>query len=260
MILTIDIGNTNILSGIYKDKELIFDFRLKTDISKTSDEYFLEYNNILKMKGLNLNSINKIAVSSVVSSLNKIISNAFEKYLNKSPYFIKYSNKLKSIIKLKIKYPEKLGADRLTNAEYCVNEFPGRNIIVIDFGTATTFDVINSNSEYVGGVIAPGVNLSAETLFKRASKLYSINYKRIPRNVVGKDTEECMLSGIMYGYSSLVEGLLEKIIVEQKFDDCKIIATGGLSELMKKLLTLRNILVDDYITLKGIKLLYEKNN
>jgi len=258
MFLAIDIGNTNITCAVFRDNIILEIFRLKTNINLTADEYHILFKNILAAKKIDIEKIKKIGISSVVPLCDNLIFQAFKNYNLCVPKFIEYSPTLKLNVKIKIKEPWLLGADRLVNAEYCAENFPDKDVIVIDFGTATTFDVLTADRDYIGGIIAPGVELSAAALFKSAAKLFTIDYSAPPETIVCDNTTDCIKSGLIYGYISLTEGLLQKIITERKFKEPLIIATGGFGKIITPLTKGINI-YDEQITLKGIKLIYEKN-
>ena len=181
---------------------------------------------------------------------------SFIKYFSIKPFFINLADNLKLNIKINVHNPLEVGADRIANAEYCAVNFKEQNIIVIDFGTATTFDIILKSGIYEGGIIAPGIALSSKALFNAAAKLYPVNYEKIPNNIIGKNTNEAMVSGILYGYIAMTEGLINKIIESTSINDWLIIATGGFSNIFQKLTNRLNI-IDDKITLKGTKLIFD---
>ncbi|HPP88191.1 MAG TPA: type III pantothenate kinase, partial [bacterium] len=184
MQLIIDVGNTNITSAIFKNTDIIFDFRLATDKNKSIDEYYISFNTILNSANINISEITDIVICSVVPQLDKILELSFIKYFSIKPFFINLADNLKLNIKINVHNPLEVGADRIANAEYCAVNFKEQNIIVIDFGTATTFDIILKSGIYEGGIIAPGIALSSKALFNAAAKLYPVNYEKIPNNII----------------------------------------------------------------------------
>lgn len=222
MLLTIDIGNTNIVFGPSG-------LRIKTDL------------NLLKKTLRKFWKTDKVIVSSVVPQLDKIIKKYF-----KSAYFVTHKT-FKNIMKIKIKNPSEVGADRLVNA-YAAYKLYGGPAIVVDFGTATTFDVISKDGSYLGGLIAPGIQISADALHEKTAKLPKVKVQ-IPKNIIGKSTVEAMQAGIFYGYVGLVEGIIEKLGLE-----VRIIATGGFAKLISKKTRVFDK-IDTSLTLKGLRLL-----
>jgi len=259
MLLAIDIGNTNIVGCIFDKDSIVFKFRAFTDKNKTADEYYALFDSILRGGGIDVSVLKKISISSVVPSIDDLIKTAFLKYYKINPYFIKYSENIKLSVRLKIKNPGEAGADRIANAEYAATKFSGNNVILADLGTATTIDVITKKGDYVGGVIAPGMALSARALFEGAAKLFKVDYSVIPAKTIGTDTDECIRSGIIFGYASMIEGLIRRIISERRFDDQMIIITGGFAETLRRVCPIIDE-ADMDITLKGIKIIYEKNH
>jgi len=257
MILFIDVGNTNINFCVSLENKIINSFRITT-MEKTEDEYFSVFKAILNNKDINISDFKNVVLSSVVPKLNNIFKNLFKKYLNKSIFIIEYSKKINFSFKLKIEKPHQIGADRLCNAEFAAVNYPNQNTIIVDLGTATTFDVINKNNEYIGGIISPGIVLSANSLFNNTSKLFSVDYFSIPKKIIGKNTEECLKSGIVFGYASMIEGLIKQIKKSENFKKVNIIATGGLCDLFKNIVpSIKK--KDILLNIKGMKLIYEKN-
>ncbi len=259
MLFAIDIGNTNIFAGLFLGSKKICEFRLHADKNKTADEYFFIFSAVIAEYCFDIRTFKKIAISSVVPQLDETIKNVFRKYLKIEPFFVEYSEKLKLTTSIKIKNPFEVGADRIANAEYAAVMYPDKNVIVVDIGTATTLDVITAAGDYIGGVITAGITLMSNVLFEAAAKLPKIDIKKIPEKVVGNNTEDCIRSGIIFGYASMIEGLINRIISEQKFFNRMIILTGGSSKILSGVYTGCDLIEED-LTLQGIRIIYEKNN
>ncbi len=253
MLLVIDIGNTNIVFGVYEDGKLLNHWRLSTVIQKTVDEYAILLNSLLYIDKIKLSQIDSAIISCVVPPLLIPFEIVCRKFIGIMPIVVEPG--IKTGMPIHYENPSELGADRIVNA-VAGYERHKRSLIIVDFGTATTFDYITARGEYVGGAIVPGVMISLEALFERASKLPRVELVK-PRSIVGKNTVTAMQSGILYGYSSLVDGIVRKMREEVKTDPY-VVATGGLSSLIFKGSETINE-VDEFLTLRGLKILYEKN-
>lgn len=254
MLLVFDVGNTNMVLGIYKDKELIKDWRINTDKEKTSDEYGMLISNLFQHDNMDIDSIEDIIISSVVPNVMHSLENFCIKYCNKQPMIV--GPGIKTGLNIKYDNPKQVGADRIVNAVSAIEKY-GYPLIVVDFGTATTFCAISDKSEYLGGTIAPGIKISSEALFQRASKLPRVELIK-PGSVICKSTVTAMQSGIIYGYVGLVDKIIEMMKKELNHDDVKVIATGGLSTLIAS--ETKSIdHVDKFLTLDGLRVIYEKN-
>lgn len=257
MLLTIDIGNTNIVFGFFNEKisdhKVLGSFRLETSHNRTADEYFAFFQpNFEKISKKNKDSnITSIMIASVVPQTKYEIEKFCKKHLDIKPINIS-DVKEKLGIKINIDNPEEAGADRLVNAVAAYKLYKKPSII-IDFGTATTFDVIDGKGNYQGGAIAPGINLSITALHQAASKLPKISIEK-PSKAIGKSTKTAMQSGIYYGYLGMVERLIEEIKGETK-EKPIVIATGGLAKFYK---SPKINYIDDELTLKGLKIIYDK--
>jgi type III pantothenate kinase len=263
MLLAIDVGNTNTVLGLYnlESTELIADWRVTTHKNQTSDEYGVLFLNLFAMRQIEVTDITAIVVSSVVPPLDGTIRKLCERYFGLRPMFVEPG--IKTGMPLLVDNPAELGADRIVNGMAAFARYGGP-IIVVDFGTATTFDVITARGEYVGGVIAPGLGISADALFSRAAKLARVDIKR-PARTIGTNTIAHLQSGLFYGYIGLVDGILERILAEIRTTQPspegtgpKVIATGGLAHMLhedSKYITA----IDDMLTLDGLRLLYERN-
>jgi type III pantothenate kinase len=262
MLLAIDVGNTNTVLGLYNadSPELIADWRITTHRNQTSDEYGVLFLNLFAMRQIDVSKITAIVVSSVVPPLDSTIKRLCERYFGLRPIFVEPG--IKTGMPLLVDNPAELGADRIVNGVAAFARYGGP-IIVVDFGTATTFDVITARGEYIGGVIAPGLGISADALFSRAAKLARVDIKR-PARTIGTNTIAHLQSGLFYGYIGLVDGILERILAEIQSSHSsgdaipKVIATGGLAHMLandSKYITT----IDDMLTLDGLRLLYERN-
>ena len=263
MLLAIDVGNTNTVLGLYSTEspELVADWRVTTHKNQTSDEYGVLFLSLFAMRQIDVSKISAIIVSSVVPPLDTTIRRLCERYFGLRPMFVEPG--IKTGMPLLVDNPAELGADRIVNGVAAFARYGGP-IIVVDFGTATTFDVISLRGEYIGGVIAPGLGISADALFSRAAKLARVDIKR-PARTIGTNTIAHLQSGLFYGYIGLVDGILERMLAEMQSGQPegsvatpKVIATGGLAHMLhedSKYITA----IDDMLTLDGLRLLYERN-
>lgn len=254
MLLTIDIGNTNILLGIFKGHALVNSWRIRSVEGKTSDEYGIIIKKLLMEDDINISDIDNAIISCVVPSLEETISTTMEKYLKTKPIVI--GPGVKTGMPLLTDNPKEIGADRIVNAvaAYATHK---KALIVVDFGTAITFDFVSDKGEYKGGLICPGLGIATDALFQKTAKLPRVEVSK-PEHVVGKNTVESLKSGIFYGYLSMVEGIIGKIKEETKTKPY-VIATGGHSEIIKGETDLINE-TDELLTLKGLKIIFELNN
>src|SRR5256885_11120193 len=227
MLLVIDIGNTNTSLGVFDGDSLVAHWRLTTERARTVDEWGVLARNLFALTGCDFKSIDAIAIASVVPPLNFTLKRMAESYFELTPRFIDHT--VDTGMKILYAPPSDVGADRIVDAVAVIHKY-GPPCIVVDFGTATTFDAINAAGEYVGGVITPGVTISADALFERAAKLPRVEIKR-PGNVIGAATVEAMQSGLYHGYVGLVDGILRKM-VDELGGSPRIIATGGLAPLI----------------------------
>jgi type III pantothenate kinase len=252
MLLVLDVGNTNTTLGLYDDDQLTHSWRLTSERQRTVDEYGILCRSLLDLCGLQSDSITDIAVSSVVPPLDFTLYKMAEVYFQVQPLFISARN---AGMPLRIDNPAEVGSDRIVNAVAAFEKYGGASIIV-DFGTATNFDVISKNGEYLGGVICPGIQISADALFQRAARLYRVDIRH-PEKVIGTNTTACVQSGLYYGSIGLVDGILEKML-EELGTETQIIATGGLAPLISKGSRLIGS-VDQDLTLEGLKLIYQRH-
>ncbi len=253
MLLVVDIGNTNIVVGVYDNSALINHWRLSTVIQKTVDEYAILLNSLLYIEKIKLSQIDSAIVSCVVPPLLIPFEIVCRKYIGIKPIIVEPG--IKTGMPISYENPSELGADRIVNAVAGYDKYK-KPLIIVDFGTATTFDYITPKGEYAGGSIAPGIMISLEALFERASKLPRVELVQ-PKTLVGKNTVHAMQAGITYGYISLVDGIVRRIKDEVKTNPY-VIATGGLAGLIYRGSETIDE-VDEFLTLQGLKILYEKN-
>ena len=255
MLLAIDIGNTNIKYGVFKEDVLIASFRVSSRLSRTADEYGSVLVNLLSNSGIMKDDISGVIISSVIPSLNYTICHMCEYFLKKTPLMI--GPGVKTGLNIKTDNVKEVGADIIVNSVSAFNKYGGP-IVVIDFGTATTFDVISKDFELLGVIIAPGIKTSLEGLVSNTAQLPMIELDA-PKTVIGKNTKHCMQSGIIYGFAGLVDNILFKIKKELKLDHIQVVATGGLGEIIAK--EVKNIkFVDRTLTLDGLNMIYKLNS
>ncbi|MDX2082872.1 MAG: type III pantothenate kinase [Rickettsiales bacterium] len=256
MLLTLDIGNTNIVIGLFSQQKIIHKWRMISDTKKTADDYAVDLIELFLSNKIDCLQISGSIIASVVPALTNKIFEALTKFTSEKILVIGEKN-VKLDIDIKVQNKNEVGDDRLVNSIAAFDKF-GSNLIVIDFGTATTFDVIGQKGEYLGGVIAPGINLSLKALHDMTAKLPKITV-RTQKNVIGKNTIEAMNSGVYFGYISLIEGISNKIDDELQQKTTKII-TGGLAEIFKD--GLKNIVhhYEPDLTLEGLRIIYEQNS
>jgi type III pantothenate kinase len=253
MLLVIDVGNTNTVLGVYQGERLLHHWRVFTDRDKTSDEYGILVRNLYDVSHFSSQEIKAIAVSSVVPTLTPTIVDLCERYFGISPMVV--GPGIRTGISIKVDNPKEVGADRIVNAA-AAHAKHGKACIVVDFGTATTFDYVAGNGDYMGGVIAPGVGISAEALFRVASKLPRVEITK-PPTVIGKNTVAAMQSGLFYGYVALVEGIIDRMKKELRSDPL-VIATGGLARRISAESSKIHV-IDENLTLEGLRIIYERN-
>jgi type III pantothenate kinase len=249
-LLVVDVGNTNVVLGIYRGDVLAGSWRLATARERTADEYGILTKQLI---GDVAGSLDGAIVSSVVPPLNSAFAGMIEQHFGIEPLFVEPG--VKTGIAIHVDNPQEVGADRIVNCVAAFERYGGPTIIV-DFGTATTFDVVTANAEYVGGVIAPGLNISAEALFARASRLPRVDIRR-PPTVIGTNTVVNMQSGLYFGYLGLVDGILARMKSELP-PLKKILATGGLAALLAPDSEYIEEVRDD-LTLEGLKIIYDRN-
>ncbi len=254
MILAINVGNTNIRFGVYKEKKLIAHWKLATNRGWTADEFGMYFINFFNYEKLEIFDIEAVIISSVVPPIMFSFEHAIQRYIRKDPIII--GPGIKTGINIKYENPRELGADRIVNA-VAAYELYGGPVIVIDFGTATTFNAISSRGEFLGGAICPGILISAEALYQRTAKLPRIDLAKHDA-VIGRNTSVSMQSGVFHGYVGQINHLVNKIKQEMKEDNIKVIATGGLAKFIAP--ETKSIdEVNGRLVLEGLRIIYEKN-
>ncbi|KJS31466.1 MAG: pantothenate kinase [Desulfatitalea sp. BRH_c12] len=250
MLLVIDVGNTNIVMGVFKADRLVAHWRIRTERDTTEDEFNVLASGLFARGQIDFQDIDKTIISSVVPPMVNILDTFCRKYLGHAPHWIN----ARSYPGMPILYsnPNEVGADRIVNAVGAYQRYR-TGLIVIDFGTATTFDVISERGEYLGGAICPGIGIASEALFARASKLPRVEIFKAPDTVVGKDTIGSIQSGIIFGYAGLVDGMVQRIRTEMQ-THMKVIATGGLAPLIQNVATTIEA-VEPNLTLEGLKII-----
>lgn len=251
LLLVVDIGNTNTVIGAYEGDDLSGHWRIMSD-RRTSDELGLMLLNLLGLSG-SRGSVEGAVVSSVVPSLDEVWSDALSRYLSVRPIFV--SPQLELGIGVAYGNPQEVGADRLVNAVAGVALY-GKPLALVDLGTAITLDVVDGRGTYLGGAIAPGMVLSMETLFSRTAKLPQVSLEA-PRSVIGRSTMESIRSGIIYGYAGMIDALVERVFAELG-ESFPVVATGGHAKVLAEHSKFK-VIVDPWLTLKGLKMIYEKN-
>ncbi len=252
MLLVIDVGNTNTVMGIYRQDTLVKDWRIRTERKTTEDEFNVIVNSLFAIDGIDAGQIKRTVISSVVPPMVTILDSFCRKYLGHSPHWVN----ARSYTGMPILFnnPAEVGADRIVNAVAAYHKYK-KSLIIIDFGTATTFDVVSEKGEYLGGVISPGIMIASEALFREASKLPRVEIFEPPEQVVGKDTIACIKSGIIFGYAGLVDGIVSRTKEEMQSSPM-VLATGGLAPLMANVAKTIDA-VDGSLTLEGLRIISE---
>ena len=253
MLLAVDVGNTNIVLGVYEGKTLKVSWRISTNPLQTGDEYGVILKNLFAQAGVDDGDLTGMIISSVVPPLMFSLEEMATRYLHIEPLVV--GPGMKTGLNISVENPREVGADRIVNAVAGI-ELYGAPMIIVDFGTATTFDAISERGDYLGGAIAPGISISTEALFRRAAKLPRVELT-VPKRVIGRDTITSMQSGIIYGFVGQVDGIVRRMIPEFPALP-KVIATGGLAALIAKESETLEI-VNPLLTLEGLRIIYDRN-
>jgi type III pantothenate kinase len=253
MLLAVDVGNTHTVIGLFRDWEMWESWRIASDPMKTEDEYAVLISNLLATEGHGMREIKALVLSSTVPTLTDIWYQLTTKYFDVKPLIV--NSETETGMPLKVDNPKMVGADRIVNSVAAIRKY-GTNLIVIDLGTATTFDCVSKDGEYIGGAIAPGVAVSAEALAQKAAKLPDVQFI-VPKKVLSGNTVGALQSGIIYGFAGQIDGIVKRLKAEMG-GDVKVIATGGLAEKIAPVCETIDE-VDPLLTLRGLNLLFRKS-
>lgn len=255
MLLAMDIGNTNVKIGVFDGDRAVASWRMSTKAYRTADEYGMVLYDLLNQRGVKFSDITDAVMSSVAPALNYTIEHMCQYYIGKKPLCV--SNALDAGIEIEYDHPSELGADRIVGAAAAYH-FYGGPVIEVDFGSATTFNLVNAEGTFIGGAIAPGIMTATESLVNTTAKLPRIELTK-PDGAVGKNTRACMQSGIIFGYTGLVKYMVEKYKALPSMANAKVVATGGLSEIVASTEPELFDVVDRALALKGLRYIYDRN-
>ena len=248
MLLAIDVGNTNVKLGVYDDRRLAASWRLTTRREQTADEYGVFTHTMLRSRGLEPTRVTEVAISSTVPAIQRTLEEMAGRYFSLSPFVVEPG--VNVVLPMRVDYPREVGPDRVVKVVAAV-ELYGPPLIIIDFGTATTFECVSADGEFIGGAIAPGISTAAEALTARAARLFRVELSR-PPTAIGTNTVTNIQSGIVYGYAGLVDGLVDRMRAEMTGAP-RVVATGGLVGLMEGLATAIDV-VNPHLTLEGLRI------
>ncbi len=255
MILVVDVGNTNINFGVYEGEKMLVMFKLMSKLSRTSDEYGLAIRELLSLNDINHKEITGAIIASVVPNVMHSLTTAIERYVNCKPLIV--GPGIKTGIKIAIENPKELGADRIVDAVAAYEKYGGP-VLILDFGTATTYDLVSADGSFIVGITAPGLRISAKALWEDTAKLPEIEIKK-PASILTQETVSSMQAGLVYGQIGQSEYIIDKVREESGLTDMKVIATGGLGSIISKE-TKKIEVYDKFLTLDGLRILYEKNH
>jgi type III pantothenate kinase len=253
MLLVMDVGNTQTVMGVYDKSTLRVNWRISTDLRKSGDEFWVIVRNLFREADLDTMAVDGVCISSVVPPLQGMLEDVCHRYFKTEPIIVEPG--IKTGLSILVDNPREVGADRIVNSVAGI-ELYGGPLILVDFGTATTFDVVTAKAEHIGGVIVPGITISAEALFQRAAKLHRVELIA-PKNVIGRDTSSAIRSGLIYGYAELVDGMVRRIKREMEGTP-RVIATGGNAEVIAE----QSKEIEEVcplLTLVGLRIIYERN-
>ena len=253
MLLAIDIGNTNIVIGVIENDAILLTERISTNTTKTEMEYAIDIKTVLDLNGIGEDHLEGSIVSSVVPQITRILCRAVEKITRLTPLVV--GPGVKNGLNIQLDNPSEMGADRVADAVAAIHEYPVP-LVIVDMGTATTLSVIDEKKRFIGGIIMPGVRISLDALTARASKLSGISIEE-PRSFIGRSTQDCMKSGVLYGNAAAIDGLVDRIEAELG-QPVSVIATGGMSKYVTPHCR-RDVIMDDSLLLKGLNIIYKKN-
>ena len=254
MLLVIDVGNTNTVLGMYREDRLVRNWRVTTDKSRTVDEYAMLIHELFRLSDIHFTDIRDVIISCVVPPMLNTLEGLCREYFKLKPYVV--GPGIKTGMPIQYDNPREVGADRIVNAVAAYEKYRS-SLIIVDFGTATTFDYISARGEYQGGAIAPGMAISAEALFERASKLPRVEFVRPPQ-IIAKNTVNSMQSGLFYGYVGLVDGIVSRMKQEAREPKPRVVATGGLAEQIAPASQTIDE-VDSSLTLEGLRIIHARN-
>ena len=255
MILVVDVGNTNINFGVYEGEKMLVMFKLMSRLSRTSDEFGVSIRELLSLNDIDYKKISGSIIASVVPNVMHSLTTAIERYLNCKPLIV--GPGIKTGIKIKIENPKELGADRIVDSVAAYEKYGGP-VLILDFGTATTYDLVTEDGSFVTGITAPGIRISAKALWEDTAKLPEIEIKK-PASILTQETVSSMQAGLVYGQIGQTEYIIDKVREESGLTDMKVVATGGLGSIISDE-TKKIDVYDKFLTLDGLRILYEKNH